>query len=109
MAWVRRTLILVPSGTITAGLGFGAAGAAGAAATGAGFGAGGGGGAGFGAETSTATVSSIGTSDTLPSSSSRRTALLSAPMNVPVITLPDRRRTRSADSDAAAIMISAAL
>src|SRR3954468_2171913 len=101
----RRTLIAVPLGTVTVFFGGGGGGAAAAATTGfaAGFGAGGGGGAGLRAANSIAVVSSIRTSDTWPLSSSTRTALLSAPMKVPSTTLPDRRRTRSAEREAVRI------
>ena len=101
IACVRRTLMGVPPGTVTTlDAGAGAAGAAAAgwgAGLGAGFGAGGG--AGLRAENSSATALAIGTSDTWPSSSSTRTDLLSAPMNMPSITFPDRSLTRSAESD----------
>src|ERR1700752_4945698 len=98
IAWVSRTLIGVPAGTVMT---LDAAGAAAAAGLGVGFGAGGGGGGvGLRAENSTDTASTIGTSDTSPLSSRTRTDLLSAPMNMPSTTLPDRSLTRSADSDA---------
>src|SRR5262252_7893052 len=101
MPCVRRTLIVVPAGTLTV-LGSGLGGGGGAAdvadAAGRAGGGVGGGGAGFRAENSTASACSIGTSRTWPSSSSTRTDLLSAPMNMPSMTLPERSFTRSADS-----------
>src|SRR5262249_50204920 len=99
MSCVSRTLIAVPDGTVTVGGGAGAGAGAAACGVGAGFGAGGGGlGAGLRAENSTDSASSIGISDTCPLSSSTRTVLLSAPMNMPSTTLPERSFTRSAES-----------
>src|SRR5262245_25967509 len=95
IACVRRTLTAVPAGIVTVFRG----GAGAASVLAAGGGGGGGGGAGLRAENSTPTVSAIGISLTWPSSSRTRTVLLSAPMNMPWITLPDRSLTRSARSD----------
>ena len=94
IACVSRTFSAVPAGTVT---GFGAAGSAPGSRCRRRCWCG-----GFRAENSTATVSSIRISDTLPLSRSTRTVLLSPPMNMPSTTLPDRSRTRSAESDAPA-------
>src|SRR5262249_26382530 len=110
MSCVSRTLIAVPDGTVTVGGGAGAGAGAAACGAGAGFGAGGGGlGAGLRAENSTDSASSIGISDTCPLSSSTRTVLLSAPMNMPSTTLPERSFTRSAETVAPSASASSAV
>src|SRR5262245_51204542 len=109
MPWVRRTFTIVPAGTVTvfrggggAAAGAGAAAAAGLGGAAAGFGGGGGGGGGLRAENSTVAAWSSGISETLPSSRSTRTLLLSPPKYMPSTTLPDRSFTRSADRIAVA-------
>ena len=110
IACVERTFSAVPAGTVTAlgaGLGAGWVPRRGGAA--AGFAGGGGGGAGFRAENSTARTSSNRASETCPPSRNTRTDLLSPPMKMPSTALPDRKRTRSAESDTPTVRTSSAV